>query len=81
MFLRKETRLDYVHRELDTGLMQAGPKARTLERGAHRVIYFGRNLWSHLVQMPCSKSGPFAKFGQAAQGEIPEVAQHRVISE
>lgn len=61
--------------------MQAGPKARTLERGAQRIIYVGRNLWSHLVQMPCLKSGPFAKLGQVAQGEIPEAAQHRVISE
>lgn len=62
-----------------TGLTQAGPKARALERGVHRVIYVGRNLWSHLVQMPCSKPASFSKLGQVAQGEIPEVAQCRVI--
>lgn len=49
--------------------MQAGPKARVLERRAHRVIYVGTNLWSHLVQMLCFKSAPFPKLDQVAQVE------------
>lgn len=61
--------------------MQAGPKARVLERRAHRVIYVGTNLWSHLVQMLCFKSAPFPKLDQVAQGGISAVAQHRAIPE
>lgn len=52
-----------------------------VERRAHRVIYVGRNLWSHLVQIMCSKSAPFPKLDQVAQGGISAVAQHRVIPE
>lgn len=79
MFLR--ACLDYVHTEVQTDFMQAGPKAGALEKRGHRIICDGKNLWSQVVQMPGSISAPFSKLGQVAQHEIPAVAQSRIIPE